>query len=60
MERTGLWDNKGSEGCLIQSVNDQMKVFQETGSEALIGLGRVLMPSSLGMHHPKAATVTFS
>ena len=38
---------------MLPSKIDQMKVSQETGSEANIGFGRALMPSYLGMHPHK-------
>ncbi len=60
MERTGLWDIKGSEGYIYAAFKiDQMKVSHETGSEANFGFGHALMPSYLGMPPPKAAFFSF-
>ncbi len=59
MERTGLWDNKGSDTPMLPLEIDQMKVSHETGSEANVGLGRALMPSYLEMC-PQSSIFQFS
>jgi len=60
MECIGLWDIKGNEGYIYAASKiDQMKVSQETGSEANIRFGRALMPSYLEMCPPKAAFSSF-
>ncbi len=45
MERTGLWNIKGSEGYIYAASNlDQKKVPPETGSKAQFGFGRPFLP----------------
>ncbi len=46
MERTALWDIKGSEGRIYAAFKNRS---DETGLEANFGFGRALMSSCLGM-----------
>ncbi len=56
MERTELWDIKGSEGYIYAAfIIDQMKVSQEAGSQDTFGFERGLMPFYLEVCPPKAA-----
>ncbi len=52
MERTGLWDIKGSEGYIYAA-------FKNQSDEGISWFGRAVMPSCLGMRPPKAAFFSF-